>query len=211
METREAIKLARIALVQHGLNAKGWHVKLDNARRRCGQCRYAVREISLSRNYVRLNSVPDVMNTILHEIAHALAGPGVHHGPLWRSIAVRIGSTGERCASQAVKMPKRRFKGKCRKCGIEFERDLRVRNATHKRCGKEGVIEWTRNGKPDTIKIRVVGYDFAAARAKYHHLVGYEPSKPKPCVIKCVVCGAHRFCKPQDVFQVKKCLSCRAK
>jgi hypothetical protein len=40
-----------------------------------------------------------VRETILHEIAHALAGPRAGHGPRWRAIAHRIGSTGERCVS----------------------------------------------------------------------------------------------------------------
>ncbi len=34
---------------------------------------------------------------ILHEIAHANAGPGAGHGPIWKAEARRIGCTADRC------------------------------------------------------------------------------------------------------------------
>lgn len=48
-----------------------------------------------------MNGPPDqVTDTILHEIAHALAGPAARHGPAWKSIARRLGATPKSCAPE---------------------------------------------------------------------------------------------------------------
>ena len=64
-------------LVEHGLAQQGWRFKFDRARLRAGQCRYRSKTITLSKHYVALNVTTrpeEVLDTILHEIAHALAG-----------------------------------------------------------------------------------------------------------------------------------------
>jgi predicted SprT family Zn-dependent metalloprotease len=38
-----------------------------------------------------------VIDVILHEVAHALAGPFVGHGPTWKTIAKEIGCSANRC------------------------------------------------------------------------------------------------------------------
>lgn len=42
---------------------------------------------------------PHVMNTILHEMAHA-ATPGQHHNKTWQRFAILIGSDGKRCSEK---------------------------------------------------------------------------------------------------------------
>ena len=80
---------------QHGL--QGWSVRLDNARRRAGQCDYTRRVISLSRHYVRHADTAHIHDTILHEIAHALVGPHHGHDAVWRRKAREIGCSATRC------------------------------------------------------------------------------------------------------------------
>ena len=80
----------------HGL--RNWGFKFDLAKRRFGCCDYRNRTITLSKHLVLLNSPERVINTILHEIAHALT-PGHHHDDVWRRKAIEIGYTGERCYS----------------------------------------------------------------------------------------------------------------
>src|ERR1700760_1168305 len=96
---------------QHGL--VGWTFRFDNARRRFGSCRYGSKLITLSRPLVYLNDVEQVRDTILHEIAHALA-PGDKHGPRWRAACVKVGAIPKRCyTDDAVRSPPRaaaRFK-----------------------------------------------------------------------------------------------------
>lgn len=34
----------------------------------------------------------DIKTVILHELCHAYAGPGTHHGPVWKNIAAAVGN-----------------------------------------------------------------------------------------------------------------------
>ena len=90
-----ALDTAATLMREHGLH--GWTVRLDNARRRAGQCDYRRREISLSRHYVRHAEDDHIRDTILHEIAHALVGPHHGHDAVWRRKAREIGCSATRC------------------------------------------------------------------------------------------------------------------
>jgi len=79
----------------HGLS--GWKIKFDHARRRAGLCDYRQSTISLSRHYVRHAEIAHITDTLLHEIAHALVGPGHGHDAVWRKQARDIGCTASRC------------------------------------------------------------------------------------------------------------------
>ena len=103
MDLNDAAKLAVLYMDLHELN--GWQFRFDRATRRFGCCHHSSKTISLSRDLVSLNDKRDVRDTILHEIAHALAGPKVRpHGREWREIALRIGCNGRRCYGDEVLM-----------------------------------------------------------------------------------------------------------
>ena len=53
-------------------------------------------------------SLRQVTDTILHEIAHALAGPGAGHGPAWKATASRLGATPKSCAPESDEARRRR-------------------------------------------------------------------------------------------------------
>ncbi|MFH1007211.1 MAG: SprT-like domain-containing protein [Candidatus Latescibacterota bacterium] len=86
---------ARELMTQHGL--LGWSFQFDHGRRRAGCCQYQTQVISLSSEYAKYDSDAGVEDTILHEIAHALAGKEHHHDAIWRAQAIRIGCSGKRC------------------------------------------------------------------------------------------------------------------
>jgi len=101
VEPLETIALLEAKLEEHGLSAKGWRGGLDEAVRRFGCCHLRERRITVSRHLAALNSDEEVLDTILHEIAHALAliehGQDCGHDGRWREIATRIGARPERC------------------------------------------------------------------------------------------------------------------
>lgn len=98
-------ELAKALMAEHGLTQKGWVLTLDNSVSRAGCCSYTSKTISLSKHLVRMekHELADVENILLHEIAHALAGPGQGHGKEWKEIAVKIGCDGQRCHSLELK------------------------------------------------------------------------------------------------------------
>jgi hypothetical protein len=85
MILKDAEALAQQLMSEHGLSH--WHFEFDRAVRRFGFCMYGIRTITLSRKFTLLNSEPEVRNTILHEIAHALVGPNHGHDKVWRTNA----------------------------------------------------------------------------------------------------------------------------
>ena len=83
----------------HGLllQVPQWKVAYDHGRRRAGMCVFSSKTLSFSRHLVARASAEQMRDTILHEIAHALAGPRHGHSRKWRKIALRIGCNGQRC------------------------------------------------------------------------------------------------------------------
>jgi predicted SprT family Zn-dependent metalloprotease len=134
---------------KHGLVAMGWTFKFDNAKRRFGVCRYRSRVIGLSRELTLLNSEAEVVDTILHEIAHALT-PRHHHDAVWRAKAIEIGCNGERCySSDDVKTPKGNYEAICPCCKhthAKFKAPSKTKRASCGNCG---------NGKFDIAKLLI--------------------------------------------------------
>ena len=83
--------LARALMDEHGLDA--WTFAFLEAERRLGDCNYQDRVIRVGRTHALDAEDAEINDTILHEIAHALAGPEARHGPKWKAIATRIGAT----------------------------------------------------------------------------------------------------------------------
>jgi predicted SprT family Zn-dependent metalloprotease len=142
MHITKAKHLAQKTMTAHGLT--GWAFEFDDSVRRFGACHWTTKKITLSRALVRLNDEARVLNTILHEIAHALT-PGVWHGPAWVEMAKAIGCDGRRCyESDKVVGVARPFTGTCPKCpGVVFNRFRRIRDAYHKPCRTR--LVWRRN------------------------------------------------------------------
>ena len=94
----EVAREARDLMDSHGL--ADWTFRFSAARRTIGLCREKDKVIQLGRHHAANDAPAQVTDTILHEIAHALAGTAAGHGPAWRSIALGIGATPR--ASKAV-------------------------------------------------------------------------------------------------------------
>ncbi|ARQ95530.1 SprT-like protein [Mycobacterium phage Shandong1] len=95
MTMSEARRITTALIAEHGL--VGWTVKFDNARRRAGQCSYGPRTISLSKPLMAQRSYADTMNTITHELAHALVGHSHGHDAVWSAKHRQLGGDGKRC------------------------------------------------------------------------------------------------------------------
>jgi predicted SprT family Zn-dependent metalloprotease len=109
--------------LMHKHNLRGWSFKWDNSLRRFGCCSQGRKYIGLSRKLVEVNNVEQVKDTILHEIAHALAGPGVGHGQKWKDICVQIGAKPERCYdSDDTNTPEMKYYAVCGACGRKHEK-----------------------------------------------------------------------------------------
>lgn len=87
--------IASREMTKHGL--AGWTFGLANTKRQLGVCKYRKKRIEIG-EYNALNSSQEsVLDTLLHEIAHAIAGPKAGHGPVWKAVAIRLGATPRAC------------------------------------------------------------------------------------------------------------------
>ncbi len=87
---KEVADRARRLMDEHGLT--DWTFAFLESGRRLGDCRYRDRVIRVGRAHALEGNDAQIRDTVLHEIAHALAGPGAGHGPVWKAIARRIGA-----------------------------------------------------------------------------------------------------------------------
>ncbi|WP_139981520.1 SprT-like domain-containing protein [Nocardioides litoris] len=150
MDLRDAFALAEDLLAHHGLD--DWTVAYDGAKRRAGICRFGPKVLGLSAPLTALHSEADVRDTILHEIAHALAGPRHGHDEVWRAVAVRIGCSGERCVSPDAPAVEPPWLGTCAAGHTTGRHRRPERVVTCGRCSRTfdlaHVLTWTHHGRP---------------------------------------------------------------
>ena len=99
MEEAAVQALAHDLLHTHGLWEQGWRFAFDRAVRRAGACHYHRQRITLSRAFAQTLEEAEIRETLLHEIAHALVGPGQGHNARWKATAQAIGCRAERTHS----------------------------------------------------------------------------------------------------------------
>jgi len=154
MDLPTARHLAETLLAEHGLSAADppWTFRFNRRKRALGTCHYGPRRIELSTHFVVANDADEVRDTVLHEIAHALAGPATGHGPAWKAACVRIGARPERLAPARVAMPAGRWRAACPGCGAthsRHRRPLKGRAYFCRTCGAErGALTFRRNENP---------------------------------------------------------------
>ena len=122
--------LAESMIKKYGLD--GWSFQFDIALRRAGACDHRTRVISLSRLFCVKASEDQVRDTILHEIAHALAGPKHNHDAEWKSIARSIGCTADRC--HTVDFAPAKYIVSCASCGWHQKKNRRLHGGVCRTC-----------------------------------------------------------------------------
>jgi hypothetical protein len=120
MNTNEFLMFARQCMDDHGLH--NLDLALDKGLKRLGGCHYKRIDgkmqpvkITFSRAYIEKGNQEQILNTVLHEIAHALVPYSVNHGPVWVDKCKEIGYTNPRVCQDAGM--RKTFKAVCYKCG----------------------------------------------------------------------------------------------
>jgi predicted SprT family Zn-dependent metalloprotease len=143
--TSRALAVRRLALAlleTHGL--VDWSFRFNRHKQSMGYCRYGDRLIELSIYFVEHNDGVEIRDTLLHEIAHALVGPGHGHDRHWKQKCLEIGARPNRCGR--AWMPEGRWQAQCGGCGTRFHRHRRpkhLRSWFCRACGPEqGKLIW---------------------------------------------------------------------
>jgi predicted SprT family Zn-dependent metalloprotease len=143
MDLNEIEDKVKELFTKHGLYELGWKFKWDNSTKRTGLCNYTTKTISLSKKISPQRNEADITNTILHEIAHVLAGFDNHHNDIWRETAISIGCDGNRCSYDVD--VKYTYKGLCPACSKVHWRN-NIKNASCSSCddkfNPEYILVW---------------------------------------------------------------------
>ena len=102
----------------------------------------------MSEPLIKINTIERCRETLLHEIAHALAGHDAGHGPVWVATARRIGLTNPaRCCGEDVTRAPAPYEGFCEHCGDEPITFRYKTPPTNHVCNKHRApIIWRRRG-----------------------------------------------------------------
>lgn len=79
---------------------EGWTLTFNRRVRALGLCDYSKKEVQISTCFMATNTLEEMIDTIIHEIAHALC-PGENHGKVWRETFISLGGDGQRTAVNA--------------------------------------------------------------------------------------------------------------
>ena len=150
MDLQELRAIADREFQRHGLQA--WSFGLSKTKRRLGSCNYRSKRIEIAEYYASHNSADKVLDTLLHEIAHALAGPKARHGPAWKAMARKLGATPRSCdtSDETIVMPGdwQATCGACNKTYHKYRRPQRL-SGYRCRCAARKPLVFSYQGDPE--------------------------------------------------------------
>jgi predicted SprT family Zn-dependent metalloprotease len=108
---------------------RAWFLANRRLRTSAGQARYRDSRVSLNPYLYALEANRgEFRNTVIHELAHLVAGAGKGHGPKWKAVFRHMGGNGQRChnlegasAFRAAPRRTRKVKVECQGCGHVLE------------------------------------------------------------------------------------------
>ncbi len=148
MDLQPAKTLCLDLMEAHGLLDQGWRFTWTSSRQIFGKAasrRGRPGIIGLSKPLVLLNPEVEVRDTILHEIAHGLAGVTNGHNETWKRIARMVGARPKACYGSEVTRPTKRYKLVCLHCGMVLQERYKgypagkLAGMYHQRCGQGSI------------------------------------------------------------------------
>ena len=157
MNTTDARQLAEQLLHQH-VTDSSWKFDFLSGKSHAGLCSYVKKTIFLNFDYTGYVNEKEAKDTILHEIAHVIAGSAAGHNWEWKRVCIRIGANPSRLidtdegneAMRKVAILNSRFRATCPSCSHTYYRVKRVRVGStyccaHCRAPKENrTLTWVR-------------------------------------------------------------------
>lgn len=141
MTRQEAFQMTRKVLIEHGLG--NWEIVLLNSYQRIGVCRHYKKVIGLSKHFIEHNSRERVMETVLHEVAHALVGPGHGHNIVWQNKAREIGLKRiAACAETTDTVMPTPYFAICDGCNYEHRMVRKTKSAYKCKCGHDSILKF---------------------------------------------------------------------
>jgi len=112
--------ITRGLMDKHGLHE--WNIRINRESRVAGRCIYGPKVLSFSKYLVYNDeiSIFQKVNTVLHEIAHALVGFEHDHNEIWRQKAIEIGCDGNQYHFMTLRLPTNVYLCPCQQLRLSF-------------------------------------------------------------------------------------------
>lgn len=114
-----------------------WTFAFDNARTRAGLCSYDRKRISVSKLLAARYEDDEIHQVLLHEVAHAMAGPRAGHGPRWKKVATDLGYEGKRLHGGAIADELAPWIGHCPEGHVHYRYKRPTRTVSCAICSKK--------------------------------------------------------------------------
>lgn len=124
MNLGKTTEIANELLAKYRLD--GWSFKINKNKRRLGVCKEYAKCIELSEHFILRNPDELIMDTILHEIAHALVGTDHGHNTVWKEMCLKIGCKPKACEDEVL-MPEGDWQAQCPGCRSVISRHRKPR------------------------------------------------------------------------------------
>lgn len=189
MDLKELADIAIREMTKHGLT--GWTFRFADTKRQLGVCKYRRKRIEIAEYYALNSPRESVLDTLLHEIAHALAGSAARHGPVWKAIAIRLGAIPRACdTSGEAAMKPGDWQASCPACKKSFHRYKRPVsiNGYRCRCAARSPLVFEFMGDPELKPaVPIMPHDSASWEAKCEgcQAVHLRIRRPKAGVWRC--------------------------
>lgn len=127
---------------------ESWSFDFDHAKRRAGLCDYRRKRITVSRYLAARFDDDEIHQTLLHEVAHAMAGHTAAHGPEWKRIARDLGYVGGTTHHGETATELAPWVGQCPSGHIAYRHRRPARETSCARCSRafdrRFLFTWTR-------------------------------------------------------------------
>lgn len=125
-----------------------WSFDFDHAKRRAGLCDYRRKRITVSRYLTARFDDDEIHQTLLHEVAHALAGHTAAHGPAWKKVARELGYVGGTTHTGETATELAPWIGRCPSGHVAYRHRKPARATSCAKCSRRFdqryLFEWTR-------------------------------------------------------------------
>lgn len=147
MSELASVRASAESLITRYLDSS-WSFAFDNAKRRAGLCDYRAKRISVSRYLAARYDDETNRQTLLHEVAHAIAGPAAAHGATWKRTARSLGYLGGTTHSGETATELAPWVGVCPAGHVAYRHRKPTRAASCVRCAprfdENHLFEWSR-------------------------------------------------------------------
>ena len=137
MERGYVLKLSRLLMRLHGL--VGWKLEIAETPGFYGLCEKSKKKISLSDDFVKHCKPPQLVELMLHEIAHALVGIRHGHDKTWKAKCEELGA--KPTAQVDICVPER-YQAICSICRRFYTRTRKSTSPSCCTCPTKPLIEF---------------------------------------------------------------------